>query len=65
MEDAANFGIISHTRKDINSSVLFEFEVRSGRDPNNLANFKFSTLVSFFNCFYSLKFASSNSTCSL
>jgi hypothetical protein len=33
------------TLEKIDSSVLFEFEVRSDRDPNNVANFKFSTLV--------------------
>ena len=44
MEVSEQFGIASHTRK-IDSSVLFEFEVRSDRDPNNGTNFKFSTLA--------------------
>jgi hypothetical protein len=43
-QDSANFAILA-TLEKINSSVLFEFEVRSVRDPNNVANFKFSTLV--------------------
>jgi hypothetical protein len=30
--------------------VLFEFEVRSERDPNNVANFKFGTLERYQHC---------------
>ena len=33
------------TLEKIDSSVLFEFEVRSERDPNSVANFKFGTLA--------------------
>jgi hypothetical protein len=33
------------TLEDIDSSVLFEFEICSVRDPGNVANFKFSTLA--------------------
>jgi hypothetical protein len=40
----ANFGIIGRTRKGLNSSVLFEFEVREAADPANAASFKFGTL---------------------
>ena len=43
MKDLANFGIIT-TLETIDSSVLFEFEVRPDRDPINAVNFKFSTL---------------------
>jgi hypothetical protein len=34
------------TLQKLDSSVLFEFEVRPGCDPGNLANFKFNTLGS-------------------
>jgi hypothetical protein len=33
------------TLEKIDSSVLFEFEVRSERDPITVANFKFRTLA--------------------
>jgi hypothetical protein len=34
------------TLEKVDSSVLVEFEAHSVRDPNNVANFKFGTLVS-------------------
>jgi hypothetical protein len=43
MEAFENFGIKA-TLEEINSSVLFEFEVREAADPVNVANFKFGTL---------------------
>ena len=39
----ANFGIKA-TLEEVDSSVLFEFEVREAADPVNVANFKFGTL---------------------
>jgi CheY-like chemotaxis protein len=44
MESSERISESQATLEEIDSSVLFEFEVRSERDPVTVANFKFSTL---------------------
>jgi hypothetical protein len=44
MESSERISESQATLEKVVSSVLFDFEVRSELDPNNVANFKFGTL---------------------